>query len=139
VWKDDIFIVRIACLSSAVVIPADRFASSRLSAGEGTNPITLLRDIDQPFIFEVKLGEKDYRLEFFDTSSPDNWRTLQPDVVTICFDISQRLTLIQMKRYVRIAFPELSVFRLTFNFSGATRSRGPFLSASTSCRLSFWG
>lgn len=138
-WKDNLFIVRIAYLSSAAVILADRFAPSRLSAGEGTNPITLLRDIDQPFIFEVKLGDKDYRLEFFDTSSPDNWRTLQPDVVTICFDISQRLTLLQMKRYVRLAFPDLSVFRLTLSFSGATRSRGPFLSASTFCRLSSWG
>lgn len=72
---------------------------SRLSAGEDTNPIPLLRDIDQPFIFEVKISNKDYRLEFYDTSRPENWKTLDPDVVVICFDISQRLSLLNVKRY----------------------------------------
>ncbi|KAG5914835.1 hypothetical protein E4U53_004578 [Claviceps sorghi] len=73
---------------------------SRLSAAEHTNPIPLLRDIDQPFVFNVQLDNKNYRLEFFDTSSPDNWRLLDPDVIIICYDISQRLSLINMKRWV---------------------------------------
>ena len=73
----------------------------RLSAGENTNPIPLLRDMDQPFIFEINLSAKQYRLELYDTSSPENWRLLEPDVVIICYDISQRMTLINMKRYVR--------------------------------------
>ncbi|POR33910.1 GTP-binding protein RHO2 [Tolypocladium paradoxum] len=72
---------------------------SRLSAGEHTNPIPLLRDIDQPYIFNINLGPKSYCLEFHDTSSPDNWRLLDPDVIVICYDISQRLSLINMKRY----------------------------------------
>ncbi|KJK82182.1 hypothetical protein H634G_02375 [Metarhizium anisopliae BRIP 53293] len=72
---------------------------SRLSAGEGTSPIPILRDIDQPFVFNINLGEKKFRLEFSDTSSPDNWRLLDPDVIVICYDISQRLSLINMKRY----------------------------------------
>ncbi|VUC34774.1 unnamed protein product [Clonostachys rosea] len=72
---------------------------SRLSAGESVNPIPLLRDIDQPFIFEIKLSGAEYRLEFYDTSSPENWRTLDPDIVTICYDISQRMSMINMKRY----------------------------------------
>lgn len=72
----------------------------RLSAGEHTNSIPLLRDIDQPFVFDVNLGDKRYRLAFSDTSSPDNWRLLDPDVVVICYDISQRLSLINTKRYV---------------------------------------
>ncbi|KAF4125850.1 Ras-like protein family, member A [Geosmithia morbida] len=72
---------------------------SRLSAGEDVNPIPLLRDIDQPFIFEIKLSGQDYRLEFYDTSSPENWRLLNPDVVTLCYDISQRLSLINLQRY----------------------------------------
>ncbi|KAJ6441789.1 small GTPase superfamily [Purpureocillium lavendulum] len=72
---------------------------SRLSAGERTNPIPLLRDIDQPYIFNANLGDKKFRLEFYDTSCPDNWRLLDPDVVVICYDISQRLSLINMKRY----------------------------------------
>lgn len=74
--------------------------SRRLSAGENVNPIPLLRDIDQPFEFNINLGEKKYRLEFHDTCSPDNWRLLDPDVIVICFDISQRLSLINTRRYV---------------------------------------
>ncbi|CEJ79888.1 Putative Small GTPase superfamily [[Torrubiella] hemipterigena] len=72
---------------------------SRLRAGENVNPIPLLRDIDQPFKFNVNLGGQSRILEFYDTSSPDNWRLLDPDVVILCYDISQRLSLINMKRY----------------------------------------
>ena len=74
----------------------------RLSAGDDVNPIPLLRDIDQPFIFNINLSEKKFRFEFYDTSCPDNWRLLDPDVVTICYDISQRLSMIDMQRYVRL-------------------------------------
>ncbi|KAJ4269602.1 hypothetical protein NW762_001269 [Fusarium torreyae] len=73
---------------------------SRLSAGENVNPIPMLRDIDQPYIFGINTGTKQFQFEFFDTSSPDNWRTLDPDAIVICYDISQRLSLINMKRYV---------------------------------------
>lgn len=72
----------------------------RLSAGENVNPIPLLRDIDQPFIFNANFAKRSYRLEFYDTSSPENWRLLDPDMVVICYDISQRLSLLSMKRYV---------------------------------------
>lgn len=89
----------------ATVDDADANSYRRLSAGEHTGPVLLLRDIDQPFFFEIKLGDKAYRLEFFDTSCPENWRTLDPDVVVICYDISQRLSLINMKRYV--SYPTL--------------------------------
>lgn len=60
----------------------------------------MLRDIDQPYIFGIKTGTKQFRFEFFDTSCPDNWRTLDPDAIVICYDISQRLSLINMQRYV---------------------------------------
>lgn len=59
--------------------------------------------MDQPFIFEIKAGSKRYRLEFSDTSSPENWRTLDPTAVVVCYDISQRLSLINMQRYVSFA------------------------------------
>ncbi|KAI5456390.1 P-loop containing nucleoside triphosphate hydrolase protein [Mariannaea sp. PMI_226] len=82
---------------------------SRLSAGEAVNPVPLLRDMDQPFIFDIKSGRKQYHFEFCDTSCPDNWRTLDPDAVVICYDISQRLSLINMERYwlpeVKKTFP----------------------------------
>jgi hypothetical protein len=64
--------------------------------------------MDQPFNFDIKLSSKEYRLHFYDTSSPENWRLLDPDVIIICYDISQRLSLINMKRYVclfRAQFP----------------------------------
>ncbi|KAI0393535.1 P-loop containing nucleoside triphosphate hydrolase protein [Xylariaceae sp. FL0594] len=75
---------------------------SRISGGghalEGRAPITMLRDIDQPFVFEIRNRRRAYRLEFYDTDCPEDWRLLQPDVILICYDISQRLSLINMER-----------------------------------------
>ncbi|KAI1136746.1 P-loop containing nucleoside triphosphate hydrolase protein [Hypoxylon sp. FL0543] len=75
---------------------------SRISRGvnglDGHAMITLLRDIDQPFIFELRNRRHTYRLEFYDTSCPEDWRLLEPDLVLICYDISQRLSLINMQR-----------------------------------------
>ncbi|KAI1494293.1 P-loop containing nucleoside triphosphate hydrolase protein [Biscogniauxia mediterranea] len=74
---------------------------SRISGGgsslDGKVPIALLRDTDQPFIFEVRNRRRTYRLEFFDTSSPENWRLLEPDLVLICYDTSQRSSLTNMQ------------------------------------------
>ncbi|ROV97745.1 hypothetical protein VMCG_07403 [Cytospora schulzeri] len=81
---------------------------SRISQGHsnltGTAPITLLKDLDQPFIFEVSFGKRQYRLEFYDTSSPENWRLLRPDLILICFDISHRPSLINLQQVVRKQF-----------------------------------
>ncbi|KAI1369027.1 P-loop containing nucleoside triphosphate hydrolase protein [Xylaria arbuscula] len=75
---------------------------SRISKGgsslDGKLEVTLLRDVDQPFIFEVRNRRRTYRIEFYDTSYPDDWRSLQPDLILICYDISQRLSLINMER-----------------------------------------
>ncbi|KAI1376024.1 P-loop containing nucleoside triphosphate hydrolase protein [Hypoxylon crocopeplum] len=75
---------------------------SRISRGsgslEGHVPITLLRDMDQPFIFEIRNRKRMYRLEFYDTSCPEDWRLLEPNLVLICFDLGQRLSLINMQR-----------------------------------------
>ncbi|KAI1424784.1 P-loop containing nucleoside triphosphate hydrolase protein [Xylaria sp. FL1777] len=75
---------------------------SRISGGgntlDGKAPITLLRDTDQPFIFELRNRKRAYRLEFYDTAYPGDWRLLEPDLVLICYDISQRLSLINMER-----------------------------------------
>ncbi|RYO86271.1 hypothetical protein DL766_003330 [Monosporascus sp. MC13-8B] len=75
---------------------------SRISGGsgslDGSTPITLLRDIDQPFIFELRNRRYKYRLEFHDTSGPENWQLLRPDLVLICYDISQRGSLVNMQR-----------------------------------------
>ncbi|KAK0615832.1 P-loop containing nucleoside triphosphate hydrolase protein [Bombardia bombarda] len=75
---------------------------SRISRGRqnltGTVPITLLKDIDQPFVFDLRSRKGQYRFEFHDTSSPDSWKLLEPDLIIICYDISQRLSLINMQR-----------------------------------------
>ncbi|KAI8948511.1 P-loop containing nucleoside triphosphate hydrolase protein [Xylaria longipes] len=75
---------------------------SRISRGanylDGNVPITLLEDRDQPFIFELRNRRRAYRLEFYDTAFPDDWRLLEPDLILICYGISQRPSLINMER-----------------------------------------
>ena len=72
-------------------------------AGQQSNkPITLLKDEDQPFVYDVKFFNRPYRFELCDTASLTNWKLLRPDVVVICFDISQRLSLIDVQRYVSL-------------------------------------
>jgi hypothetical protein len=74
----------------------------RISKGSDAHstkgPITLLRDSDQPFIFDITFFNRPYRFEFYDTSSPDNWTLLQPHVIVLCYDISSRLSLINIQR-----------------------------------------
>ncbi|KAK4462423.1 GTP-binding protein RHO4 [Cladorrhinum samala] len=75
---------------------------SRISQGRnnlhGATCIDLLRDMDQPFVFDIRSRKGQYRFEFYDTSSPESWRLLHPDLVVICYDISQRLSLINLQR-----------------------------------------
>lgn len=52
-------------------------------------------------------------MEFYDTNSPENWRLLEPDLVIICYDISQRLSLINMQRLVRLKTQSYSPYTLT--------------------------
>ncbi|KAL2195789.1 P-loop containing nucleoside triphosphate hydrolase protein [Corynascus similis CBS 632.67] len=75
---------------------------SRISQGrqylQSQVPITLLKDTDQPFCFDIRTRTRQYRFEFYDTSSPENWRLLRPNLVIVCYDISQRLSLINLQR-----------------------------------------
>ncbi|EUC43650.1 hypothetical protein COCMIDRAFT_27915 [Bipolaris oryzae ATCC 44560] len=52
-----------------------------------------LRDIDQPFAFDITLYGRPYRLQFFDTASPYNYTLLKPQFVILCYDISSRASL----------------------------------------------
>lgn len=110
-------------------VPQTLTHSRRISQGHhnltGTQPISLLRDIDQPFNFEVSFGKRRYRLEFYDTSSPDSWRLLQPDLVLVCYDISQRLSLINLKRIVRRRFPPALIILPTDFLSSLVDQRDP--------------
>jgi Ras homolog gene family, member A len=79
---------------------------SRVSGGstslDGQASIRPLRDIDQPFVFDLKTRRSTLRLELRDTASPDSWRLLEPDLVLLCYDISQRLSLINLQRVVSL-------------------------------------
>ncbi|KAH1280283.1 hypothetical protein KXX33_001609 [Aspergillus fumigatus] len=62
--------------------------------------LELLRDSDQPFLFDIRFSKKSFTLELYDTSSPDqHWSTLKPDVVLLAFDISNRETLDGLKKW----------------------------------------
>ncbi|KAF1848983.1 P-loop containing nucleoside triphosphate hydrolase protein [Cucurbitaria berberidis CBS 394.84] len=52
-----------------------------------------LRDNDQPFVFDITLYGRPYRLNFYDTSSPTNYTLLHPNFVILCYDISSRASL----------------------------------------------
>ncbi|OJI99904.1 hypothetical protein ASPVEDRAFT_39282 [Aspergillus versicolor CBS 583.65] len=61
-------------------------------------PIELLHDTDQPFVYEINFSKKSFTLEIYDTENPNqHWTTLQPDVVLLAFDISNRKTLDGLK------------------------------------------
>ena len=52
-----------------------------------------LRDLDQPFPFNIKLYSRPYRFEFYDTASPENYTLLKPAVIILCYDISSPASL----------------------------------------------
>lgn len=77
---------------------------SRLSLGlrnEDENPppynIPVLRDLDQPFIFNITLYARPYRFQFYDTASHNNYTLLRPDFIIMCYDISRRSTIESLK------------------------------------------
>ncbi|KAL8738766.1 MAG: hypothetical protein Q9190_007956, partial [Brigantiaea leucoxantha] len=79
-------------------------SSARVSTSA---PVTLLRDLDQPFLYDIRMYNRPYRFEFSDTSSPENYTLLRPDFVIICFDINERRSLVNaqevwMKDVIRL-------------------------------------
>lgn len=101
-WEDYFLIVNISNYLSGTLCRLT--LSRRISRGRqnlsGNVPIMLLRDLDQPFVFEIRSRKGEYRFEFYDTSSPESWRLLQPDLVIICFDISNRSSLLNIQQLV---------------------------------------
>ncbi|KAK2739226.1 hypothetical protein FQN55_009506 [Onygenales sp. PD_40] len=60
--------------------------------------LPVLRDLDQPFIYNVRLHRRPYRLEFYDTSyAHQHWTLLQPDFVILAFDLTSREGLERLK------------------------------------------
>ncbi|KAJ5404659.1 hypothetical protein N7465_005943 [Penicillium sp. CMV-2018d] len=80
-------------------LKSGRPSPSRPSDNE-PNTLELLRDGDQPFIYDIRFSKKTFTLELYDTSNPNqHWTSLRPDVVVIAFDISNRDTLAGLKEW----------------------------------------
>ncbi|KAI4151129.1 MAG: hypothetical protein L6R39_002111 [Caloplaca ligustica] len=79
--------------------------SSRLSRGQNspsaTGSLPVLHDLDQPFVFNISMYNRPYRFEFFDTASPENYTLLRPDFIILCYDITDRRSLINVQEVWR--------------------------------------
>lgn len=85
-----------------MLISSSRLKSRRPSpsgpSDNEPNTLELLRDGDQPFIYDIRFSKKTFTLELYDTSNPNqHWTGLRPDVVVLAFDISNRDTLAGLK------------------------------------------
>ncbi|KAI4265798.1 MAG: hypothetical protein L6R35_007033, partial [Caloplaca aegaea] len=78
---------------------------SRLSRGRDSlsapGPLPVLHDLDQPFIFDISMYNRPYRFEFFDTASPENYTLLQPDLILLCYDVTDRRSLTNVQEVWR--------------------------------------
>ncbi|MCJ1414406.1 hypothetical protein MMC32_000732 [Xylographa parallela] len=63
------------------------------SAHTHTTGFPLLRDVDQPFRYDVRMYNRPYRLAFHDTASPEPYTLLHPDFVILCYAINSRPSL----------------------------------------------
>ncbi|ESZ97329.1 hypothetical protein SBOR_2292 [Sclerotinia borealis F-4128] len=72
---------------------------SNLSSTDTSNQAHLLLDSHQPFTFGIRFSNIPYRINFYDTSSPIDWKTLTPKVVVLCYAVSSRLSLINAQRF----------------------------------------
>ncbi|KAL1306051.1 hypothetical protein AAFC00_004177 [Neodothiora populina] len=62
-------------------------------SGQQKQSLPLLRDINQPFNFDATFGSRPFRLHFSDTSSPENYTLLRPNLIVLCYDVTSRATL----------------------------------------------
>lgn len=78
-----------------------RLTLGRDGASTKNANLPTLRDFDQPFVYDIRMYNRFYRVEFSDTASPENYTLLRPDVVILCFDISDRRSLINVQQVWR--------------------------------------
>ena len=67
------------------------------SMREKTTAFPPLRDLDQPFVYDVRMYNRPYRFEFYDTSCPENYTLLRPDFVILCYSIGSRESLVNLQ------------------------------------------
>ena len=58
-----------------------------------SNTLPTLRDFDQPYVYHIRMYNRSYRFEFYDTASPDSYTLLRPDFIILCYDVSDRKSL----------------------------------------------
>ncbi|KAF1837701.1 P-loop containing nucleoside triphosphate hydrolase protein [Decorospora gaudefroyi] len=51
----------------------------------------------QPHTFNITLYARPYRLHFYDTASPTHYTLLNPDFIILCYDISNRASLVSLR------------------------------------------
>lgn len=67
---------------------------SRLTKGHAyRGPLPQLRDLDQPYSFNIRMYNRPYRFEFYDTASPENFTLLKPSVIVLCYAIDNPASL----------------------------------------------
>ncbi|RMY73947.1 hypothetical protein D0862_14205 [Hortaea werneckii] len=82
---------------------------SRLTLGNTASPTTTttlpaLRDLDQPFPFDIRMYNRPYRFEFSDTASPTNYTRLRPAVIVLCYSIADPTSLANLQtHWIRLA------------------------------------
>ncbi|WPG99982.1 putative transforming protein rho [Acrodontium crateriforme] len=65
---------------------------SRLTLGmtkELNQPLPVLHDLDQPYPFNIRMYNRPYRFEFYDTASPKHFTLLRPSLIILCYSIAQ--------------------------------------------------
>ncbi|KAG4035079.1 hypothetical protein MFRU_002g04260 [Monilinia fructicola] len=72
---------------------------SNLSPIEATTQAQVLLDSHQPITFGIRFSNIPYRLNFYDTSSPIDWRTLKPNVIILCYAVSNRASLLNLQTF----------------------------------------
>ncbi|CAD6442217.1 bc25d216-efbc-47c5-89f2-accb3c57f34e [Sclerotinia trifoliorum] len=72
---------------------------SNLSSSASSTQAQLLLDSRQPFTFGIRFSNIPYRINFYDSSSPIDWKTLKPNVVVLCYAVPNRLSLVNVQRF----------------------------------------
>lgn len=62
-----------------------------------TTSLPLLRDLDQPFVWDIRMYNRYYHFEFHDTASPEHYTLLKPDFIVLCYDINDRRSLVNVQ------------------------------------------
>ncbi|TVY13269.1 GTP-binding protein rhoA [Lachnellula arida] len=99
-------------LSSSLALRISQGPNNNSSSLPKHNLIPLLKDINQPFVFDISVKGTPYRFQLYDTASPESWTLLTPHVVILCYDISSRLSLMNVQRLwtpqIPLTFPSLA-------------------------------